>query len=619
MADNVMGIAIVAKLDQFRAELAKMQDIGKGEARALTAAISKEIKALEKTAKQAGNAAKETTKNIADFGDTAGKAGSNAAKLAGALDLVAPGAGGVARGFADIADVGEVAAGASAALGVSLGTVAAVAAPIALLVGGIALAWSEYEAEADRARESQEKLLVALGGVDDIAKNSKAEINKLRVNLGQWTQAQYDDAAVNRQWDERLDKGTEALRAHRDELIAATKDISSTNKAQKEHAAKIAETNKLIESATTLNEQGRAAALANAEIKREEAESEEVLRQRLEAKSEASQRAAKTSKKHAEAEREAAAAMREAAQQASNYRTALENIGAIAGKAQESELDAYEELAKARDDQMASIMTQQQAAVEAGLGNADALAEADTTAAAAREEVWKDYYRKLEKYNKQQYDKADAERKAGAQKEAAHQAQVVESSFQTAVAVADAVSMLADTMTGIAEDGTENQKKLAMVSFRIGQGAAIASASITTAKAALDAYAAALQLGPPGLILAPIAAGAAVTVGIAQVAKIAAEPPPKFHRGMAPDEIPATLTKNEGVLTPQGVASLGGPDGVRRANRGESSGGQQIVVVQQYNHKLYDAAIADNLKMPTSPLRMAMAQKNRVGHRRRSS
>ena len=52
-----------------------------------------------------------------------------------------------------------------------------------------------------------------------------------------------------------------------------------------------------------------------------------------------------------------------------------------------------------------------------------------------------------------------------------------------------------------------------MAAFHAHQGAAIASAGVTTAKMALDAYAAALELGAPGLVLAPIAAGAAVATG----------------------------------------------------------------------------------------------------------
>ena len=59
----------------------------------------------------------------------------------------------------------------------------------------------------------------------------------------------------------------------------------------------------------------------------------------------------------------------------------------------------------------------------------------------------------------------------------------------------------------------------------------------------MEAFAAALQLGPPGLVLAPIAAGATAAYGAAQVAAIVAQPAPKFHAGLAPDEVPATLTR----------------------------------------------------------------------------
>lgn len=47
MAENVVGIDIITRLDVFRAEFAKIPDIGTAEAKALAAALSKEIKAAE--------------------------------------------------------------------------------------------------------------------------------------------------------------------------------------------------------------------------------------------------------------------------------------------------------------------------------------------------------------------------------------------------------------------------------------------------------------------------------------------------------------------------------------------------------------------------------------------
>lgn len=623
--NNVVGLDVIARLDGFRAELAKIPDIGAKEAKALTAQLSREIKAAETAAKRAAAAAKETGdkiknagREVGDFGDAAGKAGSNAAKLAGALDLAVPGAGELARGLADLADVGEVAAVASGALGVSLGTIAAVAAPIALVIGGIALAWSEYQETAEQAEQAQRDLLAAIEDVGDISDSSRTEIDKLRVNLGQWTQAQADDAEVNRVWDERLEQGTAALRAHRDELVGATKDVTSTATAQAAHAEKIAEVNRLIESATTLNEQGRAAALANAEIARETAESEEVLAERLRAKNEAERRGAEAARETAEAEREHAAAMAAATAQAAAYAAALEAIEGIAAKADASQLEGIDKIAAARDAQFAQITDQQQAAIEAGLGNVAAIEEADRAAAEARDAVWRSYYEQLGEYNDKLYATMADNRARDAAAEGERLARTQDAAVSTALDVTRAVQAVADTVGQIAEEGTERQKKLAAVAFRVSQVAAVGETVITTAAAAMKAYDAALALGPPGLVLAPIAAAATAAFGAAQVATIATESPPTFHAGLAPDEIPATLTRGEGVLTPRGVAANGGPEGVRRANRGESTPERPIVVAQVYQHRVFDAAVADNLQIPGSPLRRAVRAGRRVGHRQRN-
>ena len=83
----------------------------------------------------------------------------------------------------------------------------------------------------------------------------------------------------------------------------------------------------------------------------------------------------------------------------------------------------------------------------------------------------------------------------------------------------------------------------------------------------------------------------------------------------APDEVQINALKGEGVLTPTGVESIGGEEGLAAANRGESMGGQ-IVVVHQYQHRTFNAFIQDNLKIHNSPLRNALAAQ-RVGHRER--
>lgn len=61
MASNeVVGIDIVARLDDFRSELAKIPDIGAREAKALTSQLSREIKSMERASKKAADQSKKT-------------------------------------------------------------------------------------------------------------------------------------------------------------------------------------------------------------------------------------------------------------------------------------------------------------------------------------------------------------------------------------------------------------------------------------------------------------------------------------------------------------------------------------------------------------------------------
>lgn len=116
------------------------------------------------------------------------------------------------------------------------------------------------------------------------------------------------------------------------------------------------------------------------------------------------------------------------------------------------------------------------------------------------------------------------------------------------------------------------RKKSAKVAFAAYKAGAIAQAVADGAKAyvAVLGAPAIASLGP----FAP-AAAAAITVPAtaAQVGVIAAQKP-SFHGGgmsAAPDDIPATLRRGEGVLTPQGVARAGGAEGVAALNTGGST------------------------------------------------
>ena len=152
------------------------------------------------------------------------------------------------------------------------------------------------------------------------------------------------------------------------------------------------------------------------------------------------------------------------------------------------------------------------------------------------------------------------------------------------------------------ERKVEAEKEAAVAVFNMQKALGIAEAGIRPAVAVAAALA--QPPGPPATIPFGILAG---VLGGAQIAAIAAEPPPSFHAGgmvaqAAPDEINARLLRTEAVLSPQGVNAVGGEEGVRQLNRGAGGVGQPIVSVLQVRSRTVDAMISDNLRTKQGPL-----------------
>jgi hypothetical protein len=86
-------------------------------------------------------------------------------------------------------------------------------------------------------------------------------------------------------------------------------------------------------------------------------------------------------------------------------------------------------------------------------------------------------------------------------------------------------------------------------------------------------------------------AGLAVAQTGAQLASIKAQSPPKFDVGgmvgnatdNAPDMVRANLLSGEAILDRATVRNIGGEQGVRRLQRGESSG-DRVIIVQPFKH-----------------------------------
>lgn len=425
-------------------------------------------------------------------------------KLGAAASAVSPELGAIVMGGQKIAGVLSAGTTAAAGLGTSLGVVAAVAGPLALVVGGLALAWSEYEAEVQAATEAQERLNVAIEGVDDIARTSREEIDKLRVNIGQLSQEEYDDAQIRVRFQSQLEKGTAKLREEETALLATREDTTEGYARQNEALATV---RKSLEQAATLNEQGLQAALTNAELARERAESEAVLADRLKDRSAAQKDANVTSQDAVKIERELA--------ELTNQRV--------------SALD-FEYNVWLRDEQAAADARKQAiegAEIEKDLAKEQADRELE---AAARQVKLRDEDAARQEEGRQ----AAAEGVATAADTAAKVANSISSVLDDVYAShVDNASALQEDYEKALEEGDEAQAKVlnsqieaeqdaAMRVFKANKALAITTASLS----AIEAVAKAVASAPPPFNIPAVVTATAMSG--AQIVAAAAQKPPEF-------------------------------------------------------------------------------------------
>lgn len=140
-----------------------------------------------------------------------------------------------------------------------------------------------------------------------------------------------------------------------------------------------------------------------------------------------------------------------------------------------------------------------------------------------------------------------------------------------------AVKTFASAMGEYLENTDRATEKSIKRLFRLEQAAAVADIAMETAKG----IASALSL-PPVVRGATIAAVTAA--GAAQTAAVLSQQPPTLHMGgMAPDERQATLLTGEAVLDRTTVRNLGGQQGVRQLQNGQTNT-NNVVIIQPFKH-----------------------------------
>jgi hypothetical protein len=146
--------------------------------------------------------------------------------MAGALSLVSPAAADSARNLADLADVGELASEASAALGISATAAAvslgAVLSAVALLAAAYA-GWNEEAATATRLTEQQNALTAAMA---PLYNDTEAAIRGAKVELGLMTEAQAEMIEAGLSGLEQYQTATEDTRKRLSELRASQASVT---------------------------------------------------------------------------------------------------------------------------------------------------------------------------------------------------------------------------------------------------------------------------------------------------------------------------------------------------------------------------------------------------------
>jgi hypothetical protein len=568
-------INLKADISELRKALQSIEGITAKEARAMAKELEKGFIKAEKAAKKAATGSKQgwskmskeidkSTRSLKDNVDAAGDADSVMMGLGGALDLVNPALGDMARTAGDaLAGVEALGKGAMFSNPIFIALAVTAAA-----VGAAYVYLKEQEETAAEAAKEHKRVRDAL---HDSFLQGEERLKQLRFQVQEQEGAFSEmDAAMERAENQARSAFAPTLSKLNDELEKQTKiwdDLGveygksreATGAAQDafEKQKKV-----VIEVNNAIAHQGKL-----------QREMETLLK-----------RQAKNTIDYSDAVHETTVA----AEEASEAEAAMSEARRAAEK-------AAQDATKATKDQEKALNALNKAAEKAS-----------KKAAKEHEDAWAQAQAAVEANNeKTRQREAEADAKAAAQKVA-----TINTSLDL---IGSLQSTASELSTRLAEEGSEEAKKAAIIAFNVAKAAGIGEIAIHTAVAAMRAYA---DLPPPANV---IASASYVALGAVNAGLVAAQPPPSFHSGGmiggAPDERLVTARAGEGVLTPQGVNAIGGPAGLAAANRG-SAAPMQITVVQQYKHRAFGAFVQEDLKLSNSPLRQAIVGNVRVGHRR---
>lgn len=558
MSNPVIGVDVVASLDGFRRELAKIPDIGADEARALAAKMNKEIQALTRAQKKATDTARQHKDATKGLGDAAGKAGQSSAKLAGILSTLAPGLGEVARLGNDLADAAEVGAEGMGSLGASAGVVG-------IALAALGAAYVALQGDIERANAVMQTSAEVASNVESLSRSLESARVDLAVATGALTEAEGRQEKANLAVLDTVDRLAQSQAAHRKELDASTE---SAEKWLDRMGMLIGPVGRLVEWGADevfgWSDTIEANASQTAALNRELSASETILRKTAEvseAVNVATAKATTGTQERARAAEDAAAALeKQAAAEAAAIQAMLdgqEQASAILRAATDARLSEMERIDIAEQDALGRLLATEQASQEQILALEAEFAQ-----------------RRIDL----QAQVAEASRARAAQAAAdaaAIQMAYLDATSGLAGAAADAFGLVAEQLSATNRDA-------ALAAFAISKAAAIGQVAVDTALAVSSVNAAWAAIPPVAAALS----AAAIAVGATQAATIAAQQP-AFHTGGpvgagSPDEVSARLLRSEYVMNTQG-RSVMGDAALSKANAGISPQ-PAVYAVSIYRH-----------------------------------
>lgn len=588
-----VDLTVAADLSALRRQLAEIPGLSADAATKMSAELNKSIKSAEKAsltaakaskaaaegAKASGRAAAEALDTAAAsatrFGDKAGAVGSNAGKLAGILDMLVPGLGGVARGVADVADTAEVASVATKGLGVSMASTLAVLGPIAIAVIAAGAAYAYFSSQVDEAEAKQASAAEAATKQADATAQFAARKRDSADAFTMSGDAATAEGIAIRKSNELTDAASAAVRKLAVEKVASAKaDMLKVG----EGTSRVA-LNSAIEELKALD----------AKIEMVKTQDELVItgqfatQREIKKTADAQLQAAAAAAKRAADEAALAEVERGILEQTQTYRSVLTSLQETTRATNDAQLEGAAAIEASLARQIEKVNELAAAQVERGVGGTEeilaieaARLEAVTALQAkAAEDIAAIDAGTAEKRDKLRQEELDKDIAAAALRKAA-----------TESATLDLLGATSEAFAMAAEEQSKTNKDAAMAMFVASKAAAVAQAVVNTALAISSAN----TLPPPANFIAMAAAGVS---GAVSLAAIASSPPPSFND--TPGVQMMGQRGNVSLASGDYFAAARSPTELQRQVGATAGGGVSILQVR-LGHKVLDQSVARTIQ-----------------------